>query len=140
MGAHVKVRIERSNGRAVETSAVLNGGFSSEEPSLLLPRAAALLLYPDYPAGTVPHGATTAGGATTFREIVGETVRVRILAGDREGPVADFRVLVSEADDEVLVSDYGIDALGAKIERHGPGIWRFAGENLERKSAPPQLW
>ncbi|GIW72688.1 MAG: hypothetical protein KatS3mg102_2230 [Planctomycetota bacterium] len=139
MAAVVRVRLERNPSRAIETSAVLNGGFATERPTVLLPRRAALALFPDYPAGSRPLPALTAGGQTTLREL-GEPLWVRVLAGDREGPAASCRVLVSEAEDEVLLSDYAIDALGVRIEQHGPGIWRFADEQRTRASVPAEPW
>ena len=51
-----------------------------------------------------------------------------------------FRVLVSEHDKEVLVSDAGIDALGIRIESFVPGRWRFAEQTRVREAEAPQHW
>ena len=115
MSAIVTLAIEGPRKRRLEGAALLNGGFSSKAPSLLLPRAAALTLFPEYPAGTRPMGATTAGGRVSLR-VAAETAWVHVVTQDRNGPRVRFQVVVSEEEDEVLISDYGIDALGVKIE------------------------
>ena len=62
------------------------------------------------------------------------------MATDREGRGVDFRVFVSDADSDVLVSDGGIDALGIRIESFVPGRWRFADETHIRNTEAPQYW
>jgi hypothetical protein len=61
-------------------------------------------------------------------------------AGDRSGPTVLVNILVSDAETEVLVSDTAIDAFNIEIRSHGRGLWRFAGEERDRPSVPPQLW
>lgn len=139
MSAVVHVKIEGSANRALETAAVLNGGFSSPSPHVLLPHTAALLLFPRYPAGTAAAEAVTAGGRVTLR-LADEPAMIRIVTADREGPVASCQVVVAEDEDEVLLSDYAIDALGVEIKKHGEGIWRFADEERLRPSVPRQHW
>ncbi|MBI4700549.1 MAG: hypothetical protein HY744_05190 [Deltaproteobacteria bacterium] len=97
------------------------------------------MLYADYPAGTTPVEGRTAGGRASFREAT-DAVSVRVVADDRQGPVAACRVLVGEQEDEILASDYAIDALGVEVKRHGEGLWRFAGEDLVRPSVAPEIW
>lgn len=139
MSAVVKLKIERPGQRTLVSAAVLNGGFASKGPRLLLPARAALVLYPEYPSGTEPVEAHGVGGRVDFRKAK-EPVSARVVAEDREGPVVPFVVLIGEQDDEILVSDYGIDALGVKIESHGEGLWRFADEERIRPSVPRQSW
>lgn len=139
MSAIVTLSIAGPRKRCLESAALLNGGFSSRSPSLLLPRAAALELFPEYPAGTRPLGAATAGGRISLR-VAPVPAWVRVVTKDREGTRVRFQVVVSEAEDEVLVSDYGIDALGVKIERQGEGLWRFADEERVRPSVARRSW
>lgn len=139
MSAIVRLAIVGPRKRHLEGAALLNGGFSSKAPSLLLPRKAALTLFPQYPAGTRPMGATTAGGRVSLRA-ASEPAWVHVVTQDRKGPNVRFQVVVSEEEDEILVSDYGIDALGVKIERQGEGLWRFADEERTRPSVPRQSW
>ncbi|MBI4614323.1 MAG: hypothetical protein HY720_11985 [Planctomycetes bacterium] len=136
----VAIRVERSSTPgALESAAILNGGFGSEVPCLLLPRQAALLLFPEYPAGMVPVGGATAGGRATFLASR-EELAARVREPDRDGPAIAFRVVVSEHDDEILVSDSGIDALGVEVKKHGEGLWRFDGETRIRRSVPRRRW
>lgn len=54
--------------------------------------------------------------------------------------VVSIRVIVSDMETEVLVSDTAIDAFGIEIRSHGRGIWHFSDEERLRDSVPPQLW
>lgn len=78
-----------------------------------------------------------AGGEVELLHAV-ERISGRAVATDREGRTVEFRVFVSDADSEVLVSDGGIDALG--IESFVPGRWRFADETRIRDTEAPQYW
>jgi predicted deacetylase len=68
------------------------------------------------------------------------TVKACVKTYDREGKIVEFHVIISEADEEILVSDSGIDALGIRIESFVPGKWRFSDETVIRETEPPQYW
>jgi hypothetical protein len=72
--------------------------------------------------------------------VLPDPIEAWIDGGDRQGPKIAVKIIVSDAETEVLVSDTAIDALGVEIQSHGRGLWRFAGESESRPSVPPQLW
>jgi hypothetical protein len=72
-------------------------------------------------------------------KIVG-AVRISVRAGDRDGPSAVAGVLVSETDDECILSDTLVEQLAIVPLRPGKGIWRFMDEAVERPSEPLQTW
>ena len=138
MAVRVRVSVTGVGGKSAQMTAVLNGGFETHGPSLLLPhRAAALVL--ERPDEGEPVIAEVAGGEAAFRQ-PGENVEVRVVAGDRSGPVTECAVLVSMQDREVLLSDSGIDAVGVKVESFGRGLWRFGDESGSRPSEAPEYW
>ena len=121
------------------TAALLNGGFEAADPHVLLPRRAFAHLYAHEPAGAATNEVQTAGGASDVL-VLPDPIDAWVDAGDRSGPVASVRILVSDVETEALISDTAIDALGLEIKSHGRGIWRFIGEDRERQSVLPQLW
>lgn len=123
----------------LDTVAVLNGGFESAEPCLLLPARAAARILTAGPSQAHQISAEVAGGETSFL-LVDERVDGSVRTVDRQGPAVSFQVLISDRDREVLVSDSGIDALGIEVVRFGQGLWRFAGEGQSRASAAPRYW
>ncbi|MBI4615652.1 MAG: hypothetical protein HY720_18690 [Planctomycetes bacterium] len=124
---------------ALVTAAVLNGGFESESPCLLLPATAAGRILRSLPEEGRPVIAEVAGGRTDF-VYVQENLEGRIRVQDREGPSSHFEVLISAGETEVLVSDTGIDVLGVEIVSFGRGLWRFHGESIVRPSEPAEHW
>ena len=108
-------------------------------PHLLLPAPCADRLLGDYRRSAAREAMEAAGGEVELLHAV-EHVAGRVASSDREGRVVDFRVFVSAADSEVLVSDAGIDALGIRIETFAPGRWRFADETHIRDTEAPQYW
>ncbi|RSN77494.1 hypothetical protein D6D85_02525 [Candidatus Methanodesulfokora washburnensis] len=61
---------------------------------------------------------------------------------DRETLPVEAIPLVSDREEEVLISDILASRLGIAIDDAGRGIWRFADEPLmkRRKSERPMLW
>lgn len=139
MAVRVRIRIRGPKGKAVETVAVLNGGFEASMPHLLLPAGCARRLFGNYRSIAVEQEMEAAGGVATLLALA-QTVNVEVVAGSRKGPERIFRVLVSEADREVLVSDTGIDELGVHIESFSPGRWRLSGEDAVHDSEAAHQW
>ena len=139
VAVRVALEIRHPSGTAVETVAVLNGGFEMEAPHLLLPAACAERLDAGFRKKAQPAQLSTAGGPGQFL-VLSDAVRVRAKTPDRAGPEAEFKVLVSNVEDEALVSDAGIDTLGIRIECFSPPRWRFGDEETVRDGAAPQIW
>jgi len=139
VAGRVRLHLRGPTGTEASTSAVLNGGFEVPEPHLLLPARCADSLLGDYRRTAAREAMEAAGGEVELLHAV-ERVVGHAVASDREGRVVEFRVFVSDADPEVLVSDGGIDALGIRIESFAPGRWRFADETRIRDTEAPQYW
>lgn len=138
MGARVTLELKAGR-KMLCVTALLNGGFESEEPCVLLPRAAALALYRRIPANAAREGIQTAGGASNVI-VLPSPLKARVLVPSRKGPSARLSVLISSEETEVLASDTAIDALGVEILSHGKGIWRFSHERVRRESVPRAEW
>ena len=139
MAVRVSLLLRRGSGESLTPSALLNSGFETDEPHLLLPRGAAEKLFPQFPAGTTAATIGTAGGDAEIL-VPSDRVFARIVTGDRESREVAVRVFISEEESEILVSDTAIDALDVEIKSPGKGLWRFAAEDQVRDSVAPQAW
>ena len=139
MAVRVPLEIRHPSGAVVQTVAVLNGGFEMDAPHLLLPAACVEQLDSAYRQKASPAELSTAGGPGQFLVLPAE-VRARVTTPERAGPETEFKVLVSDVEDEALVSDAGIDRLGLRIEAFSPARWRFADEGKIREGSAPQIW
>jgi len=139
----VRIRIgitpQEPGGEPVESISLLNGGFESESPCILLPVAVAAKLLRKMPEEGDRILAEVAGGKATFF-FAEDTLNIHVVTQDRRGPAVECNVIVSKGDREILVSDLAIDALGVKIESFGKGLWRFSDEEQQRTSEPAQYW
>ena len=141
MAVRVRLRV-KGPGAAVETSALVNSGYEALTPQLLLPRRLAERLG----LSPVPETARlvemdTPGGPVRLL-LVPRGVEVTLLAGDREvGPVAADAV-ISDIEDEVLISDRLAEELGIVLLAIASGEWRLADDppTVRRRSAEPQYW
>ncbi|MBI4614108.1 MAG: hypothetical protein HY720_10905 [Planctomycetes bacterium] len=139
MAVRIRIELLGPDGRCLRTAAILNGGFEVPGPHLLLPRSCAERLLGAYRTHAVRQVLDAAGGSAEFWA-VDLPVGGCVTTDDRKGPLVEFRVLVSEGDSELLVSDSGIDALGVRIESFEPGRWRFDGETRVRPTEAAEYW
>jgi hypothetical protein len=141
MAVRVRISIDPPNPGAgpLESTAVLNGGFESERPCLLLPAAAAAKILRRMPEDSDRIVAEVAGGTTTFL-LACDNLTIRIVTPERKGPAVACDAIVSMGDREILVSDTAIDALGVEVRSFGKGLWKFSDEDRNRPSEPPQYW
>ena len=138
MSVRVSVRFQNQRGEPHEAVCILNGGFETEEPCVLFPRAAAETVLTDPTRGR-PVGARVASGEITLL-LSEEGVTAQVTSAERDSPQTRCAVLVSDGGDEILISDTAIDALGVEIKSFGRGTWRFTGEDRLRQSDPPRIW
>jgi hypothetical protein len=138
VGVRVGVRI-RYGENVLETAALVNTGFETPNPQILLPVKAAerLVLWPDLPSCTQVEIYDTAGGPTRVYRVRNAVV-VEVVGREGSGVVAD--AVVSHTEVEVLISDRLAEELMIAIERPGEGIWRFRDEKVERRSERPEIW
>lgn len=144
MGVRVRVKLTSKTGSSIEANSLLNTGFETEGPEILIPIriAEALDLWPELPDGTAVRAYETAGGTVRMATIE-EGVKIQVIAGEgrpgsREPLVCS--ATISEVEREVLLSDRAIEELGIVIESSGRGLWRFKDEAELQESVEPQYW
>ncbi|ABL78858.1 hypothetical protein [Thermofilum pendens] len=140
MGIRVRVRIVVGE-RSLETSALLNSGFESDEPDVCIPVALArrLGLWP--PQEVRGEDAFTAGGEVTLY-VLSAQARIQLLAGGEVKSEAACVLVVNPYVDEVLLSDYVMDELGVVALSFRRGLWRHASDppSTVRESEKPEYW
>jgi len=143
MAVRVKLRIRsRTSGEVAKVSALINTGFETESPQLLIPvrLARQLSLYPPPPTSSVVEIGTAGGPARVF--LVRDAIDAWVVTEDREvGPkLAD--VMISPIEEEVLVNDKLTEELGIVLLAPGSGRWRFVDDPFDkvRGSERPQYW
>jgi len=140
VGVRVKVKIE-ANDRSIITSALVNSGFESTSPDIIVPMGLAekLGLWP--PTEVESEEALTAGGQVTLY-LVKRNARISIICGNEVRKVIKGNLIVNPHVDEVLLSDYVIDELGIVVISFRRGLWRHETDELEkvRESTKPQYW
>jgi hypothetical protein len=133
----VRLRIEvrrRDLNEGVMLTALVNTGFTSEEPDILMPSnvAKTLGLWPQ-PDGSLSIIFTTAGGEVEGYEVP-RSVFVRVLAEDRASKEVLANVLINPLTEDVLISDALAEELGIQILYPRRGIWKFSDEERARSS------
>jgi len=143
MAVRVRLKLKsRISGEIVETVALVNTGFETESPQLLIPLALArrLGLRPPPPTATISELGTAGGPVRMF--IVRDALEVWVVAGDRSvGPrVAD--ALISGVEEEVLINDKLVEELGIVVVAAGSGKRRFIDNPADkvRVTEKPQYW
>lgn len=137
----LRLRSVSSPGTALRSTAVVNTGFETDRPEVLLPSpcAEALGLYPQPPAGARVERYDTAGGSATFWRIP-DALRVAI--EDAEASPIPADALVSELDRELLLNDVLAGDLGIVILNPRTGDWRRNSDPAHhvRPTERRQLW
>jgi len=128
---------------ALEAAALINTGFETQKPQLLLPVKAAekLGLWPNLPLKSKVEIYDTAGGPMRVYAIpnIAET---SLLTEDRENMKTVSDVVISHTEVEILVSDKLAGSLRIVIEDPGEGVWRFKDDPTDKKrmSETPEYW
>jgi hypothetical protein len=141
----VRVRIRarsRRSGRVEDVVALVNSGFETEKPQILMPIALAkrLDLWPP-PLDSYLVELGTAGGPVR-NYLVPEALEVYVITGDRvRGPVLSDAIL-SHVEEEVILNDKLSEELGIVILGIGSGRWRFDDDrpDIVRSSEKPQYF
>ena len=135
MGVRVRLRIRRGNVEVV-TSALVNSGFETSDPEVILPPALADILRV---RGVAEY--RVAGGGNTSGIRVGE-VMVKLVLDDRETEEVRAVGTMLLGEDEVLISDRLASVLGIVILDPYEGLWCVKDElgKKVRKSVGMQIW
>ncbi|MCC6042901.1 MAG: hypothetical protein LM598_04665 [Candidatus Verstraetearchaeota archaeon] len=133
MGVRVRVRV-RYGGTSFDMVALVNTGYETDVPELLVPVSVAerLGLWPKLPEDTVVETYKTASGLMRVYRVRG--VRAGLLVSGTEERDVEVYLVISEHTDEALISDQLASAFGIVIEDPAKGLWRLRGESLVRSS------
>ena len=140
MAVRVRVRL-RVGGKEVVTTLV-NTGFETERPQVLVPLnlARALSLWPP-PENAYLTEFGTAGGP--IREyVVPNAVHIAVVTNDRETNEVICDAVISHIEEGVIINDKLSEELGIIILAAGSGKWRLIDDDINRvrTSESPQYW
>ncbi len=130
MVVRVRLKLKSVTGREVEVSAIVNSGYESINPELLIPVdvGESLQLYPVLPSGSEVREYVLADGSRARLIKIPSVLEVSVVTEDRVvGPVK-CDVVLAERASEVLVSDKLADAFNISIIAIGEGLWCFRDE------------
>lgn len=143
MAVRVRVRLRTKEGREELTVALVNSGFESDRPQILIPISLARRL-------GLWDRVLIEGGFQLFGTVAGPTrlyvlpssLYVSIVEDDVETETVLSDAVISEIEREVLISDYLAGLLGIAVEDFREGLWRLRsdGSNRVRRSYRPQYW
>ncbi len=143
MVVRLRVRLRSSSGELV-TNALANSGYEAEEPEVVLPVGVAerLGLYPSLPSGTEVEEYVGVGGSIVRAFRIRGAIELSVITGDRTGGPVRATAVITPGEEEVILSDKALDALGVVLLRPGAGIWRFIDDRpgVERTSERKELW
>jgi len=134
VAVRVRLKIESVDHKMLEAAALVNTGFETEKPQLLLPVKAAekLDLWPNLPPEARVEIYDTAGGPTRVY-LMPEKAKATVLTEDRESRGIISDIVISHTEVEVLVGDKLAGKMQIVIEDPGEGIWRFRDDPQDRK-------
>jgi len=144
VAVRVRLRVrDKLRGKVVETVALVNSGFETLKPQLLIPvkLAEALGLWPSLPESSYMKEYGTAGGVTKTY-VVPDNLEVCIVTDGQQSPVTGSDAVISLIEEETLIGDKLAGKLGIMIYDLAEGIWKLKMDPLDttRKSEPPQYW
>ena len=137
MAVRVRVRI-CSKERCVVTSALVNSGYETGEPEMLLPRRLADFLGVARGRGEALVYETPFG----FYRLLHYPSALEVELVDVGVKVSGVGATVSEFEREALISDKLASAPGIQLLDVGRGLWRHASDppGRVRESARPEYW
>jgi len=140
VACRVRVRIRHGNS-IVETSALVNSGFESDAPDIVVPVEVAkrLGLWPPRKARAV---VLETGGGETAAIYSESAVELELVLGDRELKRVTANVIIDPYIREVALSDYVSSLLGIMLIDIKRGLWRLTDDppTTVRMSAPLEEW
>jgi hypothetical protein len=143
MAVRIKLKLKsRTTSRELRVNALVNSGFETLRPQLLVPvRVAEYLgLWPIISREYVVKDYMTAGGPVRMYLLMDE-VEVSVDVEYASNTVVSDLV-ISTIEDEVLISDKLAGRLGVVVYDFAEGIWRLNTdpENVRRRSVEKETW
>jgi hypothetical protein len=138
LAVRVRVRIESQKGK-VETSALVNSGFETDAPHVIVPLRLAEKLGFER-GGLKGEEYLGAGGMVVTLYPLQKSLQLSVVTDDKiQGPVLADASL-SPGEREVILSDAASSALKISIDDLKEGIWRFSDESRQRRSVEKEEW
>jgi len=143
VAVRVRLRVKsRVNNTEALVAALVNSGFETEKPQLLVPRglASRLGLWPPPPEALLVELDTAGGPVREY--LIPDSLEVSIVTPDRSrGPVV-CDAIVSHVEGEVIINDKLGEELGIVILGLGSGRWRLVDDppSVVRSSEKPQYF
>jgi len=143
MAVRIKLKIKsKTTSRELRVNALVNSGFETLRPQLLVPAKVAELLglWPLISREYVVKDYMTAGGPTRMYLLMDE-VEVSVDVEYASNTVVSDLV-ISTIEDEVLISDKLAGRLGVVVYDFAEGIWRLNTdpERVRRRSVEREIW
>ncbi len=134
MAIRLRLRLVRGEKHSIDVVALVNSGYETREPELLVPREVAehLDLLPKLPSGSEVREYVLADGTVVRLIRVPKAVKVFVVEEDRIVGGIESNVVISDRAEEVLISDKLAGKLGIVALDFGEGLWCFKDE-LGRK-------
>jgi hypothetical protein len=133
----LRIRLVRE-GKSVDVVALINSGYETREPEVLLPVAIAtqLSIYPRLPEGAIVKEYKLADGSITKLIKVSRAVQIYVVEEDRVVEPVEASLVIAEKAEEVLISDKLAEKLGIVALDFGERLWCFRDEigRVTRKS------
>jgi len=142
MGVRVKIKVVMAN-KTLETTALVNTGYETDEPQLLVPHV--FLIRNNVDLEDLGRPMTmeydTAGGPVAMH-VYPKACKVAVIEPDKISREVESDLVVSLIEKEVIMSDALIEELGINIINPKTGLWRFTDDppGIHRRSYKPQLW
>ena len=129
MAIRLKLRLKRSD-RQVDVVALVNSGYETLEPEVLVPSKIAeeLGLLPLLPPGSMVKEYVLADGSIAKLIRIPRALKVSIVEEDTVVGDVEASVVVSDKADEVLISDKLAGKLGIVALDFAEGLWCFRDE------------
>ncbi len=128
----------KSRNQEITTTALVNSGYESHEPEIVLPPSLARRL------GLTPTAIAeleAAGGHRLAAYTVDTKITVELAIEDREAPRTEAIPVIVAGEKEVIISDRLASELGIVILDPYHGHWCLRDElGRQRPSSPPQYW
>ena len=139
MGVRVRLKL-KSTRESVETAALVNSGFESNEPEIVIPPPLAEIL------GLTPSSQlssyTVAGGGSITAIRATHSLKVKLILEDRETEEIDAVASILPGEDEAIISDRLAYELRLVILDPFNGLWCLRDEigKKIRHSSKPEYW
>ena len=140
MACRVRIRLKRGN-KIIETSALVNSGFETDAPDIVIPVELAKRL-DLWPPREISLTILDTGGGEVSTPYYESAVELELILTDRESKKCIVNVIINPHIHEVLLSDYIASMLGLILLDLKRGLWRLTDDPTDkvRKTAKPEEW